>query len=416
MGAILEKSAGREAQGPFAWDRPRRDQLGLKSRLGRCDPARQAICQKKIAAESVKIHSSNAANGLFTVARKAGVFNSSTVHLAERDEYTASMLDYPLRFQPVFRRYLWGGRRLGTHLNKNIGEGNDYAESWEIVDHGTDQSVVIAGNHKGRTLRELVADHNQDLFGRHAPQAQFPLLFKFLDCCRDLSLQVHPDDQHAQRQTPPDLGKTEAWIILEAQPGSVAYAGLKLGFDRPAVEREVARGTLALCMNRVEAQPGDCLFLPAGVIHGLGKGLLAAEIQQASDTTFRLFDWNRVGPDGRPRPLHIEQGLAVADFNAGPITPQVPRPTDRPHVERLVGCDKFVLDRWRFDAPQSLSDDNRFHIVAVLEGAVQLEGDPLGQSLVKGQTALIPAACRQRLLTPTAASVLLDIYLPQMPA
>jgi mannose-6-phosphate isomerase len=325
------------------------------------------------------------------------------------------MLETPLRFQPLFRRYLWGGRRLGTHLGKPIAEGNDYAESWEIVDHGDDQSIVSGGKHAGRTLRNLVSDHNQELFGRHAPQTQFPLLFKFLDCCRDLSLQVHPDDEHAKRQTPPDLGKTEAWIILEAEPGAVAYAGLKLGFDRPAVERELTRGTLELCMNRVEAQPGDCLFLPAGVIHGLGKGLLAAEIQQASDTTYRLYDWNRLGSDGHPRPLHIEQGLAVTDFAAGPILPQVPRPTDRPHVERLVSCDKFVLDRWRFDTPQALASDNRFHIVAVLEGAVTLENDPLNQALVKGQTALIPAACSARRVTPMQPSVLLDIYLPQIP-
>jgi mannose-6-phosphate isomerase len=325
------------------------------------------------------------------------------------------MLDTPLRFQPLFRRYLWGGRRLGTHLGKRIGEGNDYAESWEIVDHGNDQSVVIAGEHSGQTLRELVASHNQDLFGRHAPQMQFPLLFKFLDCCRDLSLQVHPNDEHAQQQTPPDLGKTEAWIILEAEPGAIAYAGLKLGFDRPAIERELARGTLLLCMNRVEAQPGDCLFLPAGVIHGLGNGLLAAEIQQASDTTYRLYDWDRVGPDGRPRPLHVEQGLAVTDFDAGPILPQVPRATDRPHVERLVSCDKFVLDRWRLDTQQGLADDDRFHIVAVLEGAVQMENDPVQAPLSKGQTALIPAACRARQISPLQASVLLDIYLPQVP-
>lgn len=325
------------------------------------------------------------------------------------------MLDTPLRFQPLFRRYLWGGRRLGTHLGKPIGDGDDYAESWEIVDHGGDQSVVLAGEQAGKTLHDLVLSHNGELFGRHSPLAQFPLLFKFLDCCRDLSLQVHPNDEQAKRQSPPDLGKTEAWVILEAQPGSVAYAGLNPDCDRAAVERELARGTLAHCLNKVAAQPGDCLFIPAGVVHALGQGLLVAEIQQASDTTFRLFDWNRLGPDGQPRPLHIEQGLAATDFQAGPVMPQVPRPTDLPHVERLVSCDKFVLDRWRLDAPQPLADDNRFHIIAVLEGTVQFEHDPLGQPLAKGQTALVPAACSRRMLTPLVQCVLLDIYLPRLP-
>lgn len=326
------------------------------------------------------------------------------------------MLDYPLRFQPLFRRYLWGGRRLGTLLGKPIGEGDDYAESWEIVDHGSDQSVVLAGEHAGQALHGLVDKHGRDLFGRHAPQSQFPLLFKFLDCQRDLSLQVHPNDAQAKAQTPPDLGKTEAWIILQAEPGSVVYAGLKEGCDRGVVETAIHSGTLAECLNQVEARAGDCLFIPAGVVHALGKGLLVAEIQQASDTTFRLFDWNRVDANGQPRPLHVEQGLAVTDFATGPVLPQFPRATDRPHVERLVSCDKFVLDRWRFDSPQSLADDDRFHIVAVLEGAVQMKNDPLKQPLSAGQTVLIPAACRAREMAPLPGSVLLDIYLPILPS
>jgi mannose-6-phosphate isomerase len=321
-------------------------------------------------------------------------------------------LDHPLRFEPIFRRYLWGGRRLGTHLGKRIGPEDDYAESWEIVDHGDDQSVVSAGPLAGRSLHFLVESLGAELLGRHAPQPQFPLLFKFLDCCRDLSLQVHPNDDQARRQTPPDLGKTEAWVFLDAQPGSVAYAGIKRGFDRPSVEREISRSTLPLCLHKVEAKAGDCLFIPAGVVHALGSGFLVAEIQQASDTTFRLDDWGRLGPDGKPRELHVKQGLDVTDFDAGPIHPQVPQPTDRPHVERLVACDKFVLDRWRFSEPTPLAADDRFHIVAVLEGAVDLEGDPTGEPLRRGQTALIPAACTARMLTPRVPSVLLDIYLP----
>jgi len=322
------------------------------------------------------------------------------------------MLDHPLRFQPIFRRYLWGGRRLGTHLHKPIGPGDDYAESWEIVDHSADQSIVVAGPHASQTLGQLVIRYPSDLFGRQPPHKQFPLLLKFLDCCRDLSLQVHPNDQQAQQQIPPDLGKAEAWVILAADPGSVVYAGLKRGFDRAAVEREIVRGTLPLCLNKIEPKLGDCLFIPPGVLHALGRGLLVAEIQQASDTTYRLFDWNRVDADGKPRPLHIEQGLAVTDFGASPVVPRRPQATDRSHVERLVACDKFVLDRWRFDRPQSLADDNCFHILAVLEGAVILENDPLGEPLAKGQTALIPAACRNRQVKPLESTTMLDTYLP----
>jgi mannose-6-phosphate isomerase len=327
-------------------------------------------------------------------------------------EKDAMLLSQPLRFQPLFRRYLWGGRRLGTVLNKPIGEGEDYAESWELVDHGADQSVVLAGEAQGKTLHELVQQAGASLLGRHHPQSQFPLLFKFLDCRKDLSLQVHPNDEQARRQTPPDLGKTEAWIILDAEPGSVIYTGLKRGFDRPAVEREIARGTLPLCLNKFEPQAGDCIFIPAGIVHALGAGFLVAEIQQASDTTFRLFDWNRVGPDGKPRALHIEQGLAVTDFSHGPVMPQTPQPTDQPHIERLVSCDKFVLDRWQIASPQSLAADDRFHLMVVLAGEVRLENDPVAAPVRAGEIALLPASCQGRKLQAATGTVLLDIYLP----
>ena len=215
---------------------------------------------------------------------------------------------YPLRFEPIFRRYLWGGRRLGTVLGKPIGEGSDYAESWEVVDHGADQSRVAFGPLAGTTLGELVREHGHELLGRHHPQPQFPLLIKLLDAQQKLSVQVHPNDEQAARLDTPDYGKTEAWVVLAAEPGSRIYAGLKRGFDRPALERELNRGTCELCLHHFEPRVGDCVFLPAGTVHALGGGLLIAEVQQSSDTTYRLFDWNRVGPDGRPRALHIEAG------------------------------------------------------------------------------------------------------------
>ncbi len=319
---------------------------------------------------------------------------------------------YPLRFEPIFRRYIWGGRRLATTLNKPIGEGDDYAESWEIVDHGDDQSTVVNGPLAGTTLAQLVDSRGQELFGRHYPQEQFPLLFKFLDAHRTLSVQVHPNDQQAAQLDPPDLGKTEAWVVLHAEPDSVIYAGLKRGFDRAAFQREINRGTTELCLHRFTPQVGDCVFIPAGTVHALGAGLLVAEIQQASDTTFRLFDWNRVGPDGRPRPLHVEQALQVTDFERGPVERQTPRSTDRPHVQRLVACPQFVLDRWQFDAPQQIGGDDRFHIVAVLTGALKAEGDAADEPLGVGGTVLFPAGGGPWQLDPAGGTQLLDMYLP----
>lgn len=319
---------------------------------------------------------------------------------------------YPLRFEPILRRYVWGGRRLGTVLGKPIGEGNDWAESWEICDHDTDQTRVAAGPLAGTPLADLVAIHGIELLGRHHPRARFPLLFKFLDARQTLSVQVHPDDARAARLTPPDLGKSEAWVVVAAEPGSLIYSGLKRGFDRPALEREVRRDTSALCLHRFEPRPGDCVFVPAGAVHALGAGLLIAEIQQASDTTYRLYDWGRLGTDGRPRPLHVDAGLEAIDYRLGPIDPVVPRQTDQPHVERLLECDKFVLDRWRFEGPKTIGGDERFHLLAVLAGEVTVAGDPAGRPLVLGQTMLLPAACGAVAIEGRGPATLLDTYLP----
>ncbi|HEY2881416.1 MAG TPA: type I phosphomannose isomerase catalytic subunit [Pirellulales bacterium] len=318
----------------------------------------------------------------------------------------------PLRFAPLLRRYLWGGRKLGTLLGKNIGEGNDYAESWELVDRGADQSVVLGGPLAGKTLADLVQNHGEELLGPHHPQSRFPLLFKFLDCEKTLSVQVHPNDAQAAQLNPPDFGKTEAWVVLDAAPGSLIYAGLKRGFDRAALAREVHRGTCELCLHKFEPRPGDCLFLPAGAVHALGAGLVIAEIQQSSDVTFRLFDWNRVGADGQPRPLHVEQALEAIDYSLGPINPLQPQPADELYIQRLAACDKFVLDRWALDRPQPIGGDGRFHLLAMLSGAVSVGGDPTGQPLTLGQTMLLPAAHPPCQLVPQPQATLLDIYLP----
>jgi len=174
----------------------------------------------------------------------------------------------------------------------------------------------------------------------------------------------------------------------------------------------IRQGTCEPCLNAFAASPGDCVFLPAGTIHALGAGLLVAEIQQSSDTTYRLFDWDRLGPDGRRRPLRTEEGLDVVDFSRGPVMPQRPRATDRPQVSRLVECDKFVWDRWDFDSPMPVGGDERCHILTVLEGAVRIAGDPADSPLPRGGTALLPASLGPVMLNPLGQTVLLDAYLP----
>ncbi len=318
---------------------------------------------------------------------------------------------YPLRFQPILRRYLWGGRRLES-LGKKLDDGSDYAESWEVVDRGADQSVVAYGPLAGRSLHELLLDHAEALLGRHAGQARFPLLIKFLDAQQRLSIQVHPDDARAALLDPPDLGKTEAWVILAAEPGSYLFAGLRWAVDRQLLAREVARHTCELCVARIEPSVGDCFFLPAGVLHALGPGLLVAEIQQASDTTYRLYDWGRLGPDGQPRQLHIEEALDAIDYRYGPVTAQQPKPTELAHVEQLVACDKFVLDRWSLSTAEPVGGDDRCHILLVLSGEVELDGDACPEPLRAGSAVLVPAALGEVTVRPGKASVLLDTYLP----
>lgn len=320
---------------------------------------------------------------------------------------------YPIRFQPIIRRAIWGGRRLADLLGKSLGDGDDFAESWEVVDHGPDQSVVLNGSWQGLTLHQLITDHGPLLLGRHEPLDQFPLLFKFLDAHRVLSVQVHPNDEQAAKLDPPDHGKTEAWVVVHAEPGSVMYAGLRPSIDREALAHAIEHGEAESCLHRFTVQKGDCVFIPAGTVHALGAGLVVAEIQQSSDTTFRLFDWNRVGPDGRPRPLHVQQGLEVINFQRGPVEPQQPQMTDRAHVQRLVHCDKFVLERWEVDGAVPLETENRFHILAVLEGQIRLSGDFDEEILRRGDTTLLPAACWIDKVQPLEGpATLLDMYLP----
>ena len=321
---------------------------------------------------------------------------------------------YPLRFHPILRRYLWGGRRLGEVLGKPIGEEADYAESWEICDRGDDQSIVANGPLAGQTLASLVRDRGEELLGRHAPQPRFPLLFKFLDCRHKLSVQVHPNDEQAAHLTPADLGKTEAWYILDAEPGATMYAGLAEGTDRAALTEAIGKGDVAHHLHAIEPRAGDCVLIPAGTVHALGEGLLVAEIQQSSDTTYRLHDWDRVGPDGNPRALHIERSLATIDFSRGParVTRSVAEHGKR--VEPLVECDKFVLERWNIapDTPRLFGGDDTARIVVSIDGVARITGGEGSEPLARGDVFLSPAACQFVELATTTEATLLVAYLP----
>lgn len=329
---------------------------------------------------------------------------------------------YPLRFEPSFRRYIWGGRRLKTVLGKPIGD-QTAAESWEIVDHGDDQSVVKFGDLAGRTLRQLIEDFGEGMLGVNVAakvtsdkvpaylQNRFPLLLKFLDANRHLSIQVHPDDAFGATLDPPDLGKTEAWYVMAAEPGAKIYAGLKSGVDQAQFETAVADGKTEDVMHSFQAEAGDCVFIPAGTMHAIGEGLLIAEIQQASDTTFRVYDWGRVGDDGKSRPLHIEKSIAATDFSRGPVGPIQVKYLGN-DVEELVRCEKFVMHRHRFGGAKAIGGDGKFRILALTAGKLSVQVDPSGRPLELGETMLLPASMPLLDLTPEGEVEMLEIFVP----
>ncbi len=323
-----------------------------------------------------------------------------------------SFPDQPIRFIPTFRSYIWGGERLATRLGKKPPGSGIWAESWEIVDHREAESIVAVGPFEGWTIRQLIESFPHEILGEDKPQERFPLLLKYLDCERVLSVQVHPDDEYGATMTVPDRGKTESWYVIDAAPEAVLYAGLKQGVDRTTLADAIEAGKTEDCLHVLYPKSGDCIFIPAGTVHALGAGLMVAEIQQASDCTFRLYDWNRVDKDGQPRPLHIAQALEVIDFDRGPIDFVKRNGTGDGNSTTLVDCDKFRLTEIRGPMTATLGGD-RFSIVTVPSGNARLETSEGIVELSVGETVLVPSACRTVKLVASPGSTVLVSTLPQ---
>ncbi len=301
----------------------------------------------------------------------------------------------PLIFKPLYRQYLWGGRRFQSLLGRELEQPGPYAESWEIVDHGSDQSIVRYGPLAGKSLGELMRKDPQALAGISTPST-FPLLFKFLDAHKVLSVQVHPDDESASQRTPPDRGKTEAWYVVKAEPGSKIYAGLRDGIDEHSLRQAITAGTCEEVLHVIEPKAGDCIFIPAGTVHAIGAGLVIAEIQQSSDITYRLFDWNRVDKNNTPRALHLDEGIEATRF-LGPVTLAPKKPTTDPAVRRLVECSYFFFDEVLPDSAW-MTTGNCCEIIAVLSGELKLPSDWNLPTLQKGDCVLFPAELRPQSL------------------
>ncbi|MBI1324999.1 mannose-6-phosphate isomerase [bacterium] len=323
----------------------------------------------------------------------------------------------PIVFEPILKRILWGGRRLNTVLGKRIGPESDYAESWELADHAQGCSVVSwPPELAGVSLKDLVRDSPRELLGDEIAaegSGQFPLLIKFLDAQNVLSLQVHPDDELA-RKIAGDNGKNEAWYVLAAEPGSRIYAGLVPGTTREAFAAAMRTGTVEPLVHSFEPRPGDFIHIPAGTVHAIGAGVLLAEIQQMSDATFRVDDWGRIGPDGKPRKLHPEEALAATDFARGPVGPVEPERIASENAEavheNLVSTRYFAVDRWILDRPIDLGDPDgrRFTILVIVGGRGEITSGNGRETLEihHGMTVLLPAAAKKVNVSPTEGTKL----------
>jgi mannose-6-phosphate isomerase len=305
-------------------------------------------------------------------------------------------MDAPLRLEPFLRPMVWGGRRLESALGKRLPGYESYGESWELSDHPLHRSVVASGAWTGRTLRQLMETEGAALMGPAADRySVFPWLIKFLDARDWLSVQVHPDEIAVRQLLPGEGSKTEAWFVLDAQPGSLIYAGLLPGTNEPKLQAALASGTVADCLHRFEPRAGDCLFLPAGTVHAVGGGVLMAEVQQTSDATFRLFDWNRRDAQGKSRDLHMRESLAAIHWERGPVYPiRVPEFAEykeplTPRRFLLVDCPFFKLEYLQDNRPMLWGGTGRPQVMIVVGGRGTWQGQ---EELAAGQTWLLPAS------------------------
>jgi mannose-6-phosphate isomerase len=315
---------------------------------------------------------------------------------------------------------VWGGRLLGSALGKSLPGEGPYGESWELSDHPVHRSVVAAGPLAGQCLGDLMKQERAALLGPAAnDHGTFPWLIKFLDAHDWLSVQVHPDEQAVRRLWPGERSKTEAWFVLDARPGSRIYAGLLPGVDEGRLRAALAAGTVADCLHRFEPCSGDCVFLPAGTVHAVGGGVLMAEVQQTSDATYRLFDWNRRDTHGRARPLHIDEALACIDWRQGPVAPvravgfPVTQEADGPlRSQPLVRCPYFVLEYLRGNQPFARGGERNLQVLIVLQGHGRLETPAGDEEWQVGQVWLLPAAMPQVWWLPETPTAMLCCTLP----
>ncbi|MDA7724658.1 class I mannose-6-phosphate isomerase [Flavobacteriaceae bacterium] len=318
---------------------------------------------------------------------------------------------YPLKFQPILKDKIWGGQKLQQLLNKST-TSTEAGESWEISDVEGDTSVVANGPLKGSSLKALLESYTSDLLGEKNFRqfgTKFPLLIKFIDAKQDLSVQLHPNDQLAKERHN-SFGKTEMWYVVQADPKSNLIVGFNQDMTQELYLKHLEAKTLQSILNFDAVKPGDTYFIEVGRIHAIGAGVLLAEIQQTSDITYRVYDWDRVDSEGKERELHNDIALEAFDFEM-PDNFRVKYSLDSNTSTELVSCPYFTTNVLEVNAPlQKENNHDSFMIYMCVEGAASLEVDGAVTEFSMGETVLVPA-CIHRFSISANHAKLLEVYI-----
>ncbi|UCD57170.1 MAG: class I mannose-6-phosphate isomerase [Candidatus Hydrogenedentota bacterium] len=323
---------------------------------------------------------------------------------------------YPLVLEPIFKYRIWGGRRLEKMLGKKLPAGEPIGESWEVSCRNGDNNVIRNGELAGSTLADVFKTNREALVGPSLfDRSKFPLLNKFIDANDLLSVQVHPDEK-AAAQIAEAEAKTEAWYVIHADPRTTLVKGLKPGVTKEMFENAVHTDSIPTLLNSFSVSAGDMIFVPAGCVHAMGKGLVICEIQQNSDTTYRVYDWGRVGTDGKPRQLHVEQALQAINFEdrSPDRVPPVKVAEGANGRTYLIASPYFAAQMLTLVEPTKESaGKKRFESLMMVEGAAAIRAGDGGETRVStGDSVLIPACISDYAIVPLGRCVLLRIFVP----
>ncbi len=320
---------------------------------------------------------------------------------------------YPIKFHPVYKEKIWGGNKLKTQLNKQNAP-EKCGESWEISAVPGSVSVVKNGFLEGNSLQDILEIYMGDLVGPDIFELygeNFPLLIKFIDANDDLSVQVHPDDETAAKKHQ-SFGKTEAWYIIDAEKDSRLISGFNKALGKSEFVSRMNNNDILPVLNRVPVKADDLFFIPAGRVHATGKGILFAEIQQNSDVTYRIYDWDRMGVDGKPRQLHVQEALEVIDFSEVKQA-ETPYESTINAPSRMLRTDYFIMNMIHIDKKitKSYVDCQSFVVYMCVDGKAEIRSDNTSETIEKGETILLPYELMEIQIIPDKEVKLIEVYI-----